>query len=328
MTAIGAELSTVMDTIAACDSPWLSLTVNRAMWVPPVLYTEVATAVVASVIPSASKSHAYEMRIGGIRVTRAAPVERDGQRRIAGEGRCRGQSGRRQVACVVLEASNRAVHIDVVDVAVGPELELHGPGGAGLERLTRRRIGIAVDVLEHHPDAAARVVSEEERAIICGGVRGPLIERYSRDRRAACRARFASDDGRAVVVCVEGRRHRGWLRVEVFADAQVGRVVPALAPGAFIAGPSEVDDGPACRSRDAVDLLPDVPTHVANVDLASPCGRAVIRNGLRSPYAMMRLALASALAASGLSGNPAPVSGSTRISVPSRVTGSPLVCRS
>ena len=54
-------------------------------------------------------------------------------------------------------------------------------------------------------------------------------------------------------------------------------------------------------------------------------GRTANLKGFRNPYAMIRRAFASGLAASGLSGSAAPVDGSTRISVPSRVCGSPVV---
>ena len=57
-------------------------------------------------------------------------------------------------------------------------------------------------------------------------------------------------------------------------------------------------------------------------------GRNVKRNGLRRPYATMRRAFWSAFPASGLSGSAAPVSGFTRITLPSRLTGSPPVRRS
>ena len=68
---------------------------------------------------------------------------------------------------------------------------------------------------------------------------------------------------------------------------------------------------------------PTSPSHSSLVP-----GRRVKRNGLRSPLAMIRRALASELLARGLSGSPAPVAGLTRMMVPSRVTGSPAVRRS
>src|SRR5204863_7332074 len=49
------------------------------------------------------------------------------------------------------------------------------------------------------------------------------------------------------------------------------------------------------------------------------------RYGLRGPYATMRRAFGSLLACSGLSGSPAAVLGSIRISVPDRPVGSPVV---
>ena len=64
-----------------------------------------------------------------------------------------------------------------------------------------------------------------------------------------------------------------------------------------------------------------VPADVTEPDLARP-GRIVIRNGLRTPWAMIRRAFAIELAASGLFGMPAPVSGLTRRIAPSSVVGS------
>src|SRR2546426_7521221 len=54
-------------------------------------------------------------------------------------------------------------------------------------------------------------------------------------------------------------------------------------------------------------------------------GRAVIRKAFRSPYAMIRRAFASVLAAKGLPGIPAPVAGFSRRIAPSRPVGSPVV---
>ena len=52
------------------------------------------------------------------------------------------------------------------------------------------------------------------------------------------------------------------------------------------------------------------------------------RNGLRSPWAMIRRAFASEFEKSGFEGSAAPVVGSTRMIEPSSVTGSPAVRRS
>ena len=54
-------------------------------------------------------------------------------------------------------------------------------------------------------------------------------------------------------------------------------------------------------------------------------GLTVMRNGLRRPVATIRRVFGSGLAAFGLSGMAAPVSGLTRRIVPSRPVGSPVV---
>ena len=68
------------------------------------------------------------------------------------------------------------------------------------------------------------------------------------------------------------------------------------------------------------------PTSPAHSSLVP--GLNVKRKGLRSPWAMIRRALASLLDASGLSASAAPVAGLTRMMLPSRLVGSPLVRRS
>ena len=67
-------------------------------------------------------------------------------------------------------------------------------------------------------------------------------------------------------------------------------------------------------------LHPTSPTQTSLVP-----GRIVNRNGLRRPWATIRRAFASELNANGLSGSPAPVLGSIRMTVPSSVVGSPGV---
>ena len=101
------------------------------------------------------------------------------------------------VAGDVLEAPNGSVEVDVVDVAIRTELDVDGVRGCGFERQTVRRVRIAVCALEHHPDAVAGVVGEEQRAVVRRRVVAATVERQARDRRAARRAPFACDDGRA-----------------------------------------------------------------------------------------------------------------------------------
>src|SRR5215204_1902067 len=65
------------------------------------------------------------------------------------------------------------------------------------------------------------------------------------------------------------------------------------------------------------------PTSPAHSSLVP--GLKVKRKGLRRPWAMIRRALASLLAAIGLSARAAPVAGLTRMMLPSRLAGSPPV---
>ena len=56
---------------------------------------------------------------------------------------------------------------------------------------------------EHHPDALARVVGEEETVLIGRRVGRPGVEGETRRRGAARRAAFAGNDLGAVVVRVD-----------------------------------------------------------------------------------------------------------------------------
>src|SRR5512143_1527594 len=78
--------------------------------------------------------------------------------------------------------------------------------------------------------------------------------------------------------------------------------------------------GEAIRSISSQSFQPTSPTQISDVP-----GRVVIRNGLRSPLAMIRRAAGSVLEASGLVGRPAPVSGSIRMIEPFIPVGSLLV---
>ena len=77
------------------------------------------------------------------------------------------------------------------------------------------------------------------------------------------------------------------------------------------------------RSISSHEFQPTSPIHSSLVP-----GRVVMRNGLRNPIATIRRTLGSVLDAFGLSGIAAPVAGSTRMTAPSSVVGSPGVRRS
>ncbi len=183
-------------------------------------------------------------------------------------GRGRGHRCRGPVREQVADAADRAaVQVGVVEVAAGTHLEVHRTRGPGHEGLPLGGVGEPVRAGEHHPDAVARVVREEERVAVPGREGGLVVERESRDRRAACRAALPGHHLRPVVVRVvrRGDRRRS-LRVERLAEVEVEGVVPTLAPVSLVARPAEVLD--AGRGRlEPVDLLPGVPAHVAGPDL-------------------------------------------------------------
>ena len=122
----------------------------------------------------------------------------------------------------------------------------------------------------------------------------------------------------------EERRRDCSRGVQALAYVQVGSVVPRLAIDALVARPAEVLDvasvGLTMRLISSQSFQPTSPIQISVVP-----GLNVNRNGFRNPSAIMRRAFGSALPASGLFGRPLPVVGSTRITVPSRFTGSPVV---
>src|SRR4029450_4599206 len=126
---------------------------------------------------------------------------------------------------------------------------------------------LAVAPSRHDPDAIARVVAEEQRAVVGPGVGAAGVEADGGDDRAVVqRAAVATDHRDAVLVVVVGadRAARG---VEVLADVEVGPVVAGLASGALVARPAEVHRGGGRRGGSGVDLLPGVPADVADPQL-------------------------------------------------------------
>ena len=161
-----------------------------------------------------------------------------------------------------------ALEVDVVQVAVRPELELDRVRRARHERLDVAGIRQSVRAAQHRPDAVAAVVGEEQRPVIGGWeAAGRRREGEAGDRRGADAARLAGHDARLVVVRVVGRRVCGRAgAVERLAEVQVDRVVALQATRALVARPAEV----AHRRRwvgHAVDLLPVVPADLAEPDL-------------------------------------------------------------
>ena len=187
-------------------------------------------------------------------------------------------------------------------------------------------IGEPVRARPHRPDAVAGVVGEEERAGVAGVV-AAVVERRPRRGGAPGRAGLAGHDQGRVVPGVVRRRHRsGAGRVQVLADVQIGAVVPRLAACALVARPAEVVRPRLPRSTRSISSQVFQPTSPTQTSLVR--GRTPIRNGFRKPCATIRRAFGSELNASGLSGRPWPVAGSTRRRAPSSDVGSPAVRRS
>src|SRR4029453_10103209 len=165
------------------------------------------------------------------------------QRRRAA-GRVGGGDGAgRVVGAQVLDAADLpSVEVGVEQVAAGGGGLQGDRGGVGVhhERLDGGGVGQAVAASRHEPDAVARVVAEEQRAVVGPGVGAAGVEADGGDHRAVVqRAAVAGDHRDAVLVGVV-RAGRGAGGVEVLADVEVGGVVAGLAPDALVARPAEV----------------------------------------------------------------------------------------
>ncbi len=201
-------------------------------------------------------------------VGRAAGVEVDLERRVARLGRRCERGGRRRVGVDRADAPDRpAADVGVVEVARRAHLEVDRRGGLVDEDLPRGRVRRPVRAGEHDPDAAARVVGEEHRALVGGRERAARVELDARDRGGADRAALGGDLG-AVVVRVQ-RREGARVRVQVVADAQADGVVAALAAATLVARPAVVADLRRGVGN-AVELLPGQPADVADVGLRGP----------------------------------------------------------
>ena len=209
-----------------------------------------------------------------VRVGRAGGVEVDLERRVAGLRGGRERGRRRLVRVDGADPLDRAAaDVRVVEVAGRAHLEVDRGRRAVHEDLTGGRVGRAVRAGEHHPDAVARVVGEEHRALVGGREGAAVVELDAGDRRGADGA-VLGGHLRAVVVRVQ-RRARAAGGVQVAADVEPERLVARLAPAALVARPAVVAD--LRRDvRDPVDLLPGQPANVARVDVgrARPEGEA------------------------------------------------------
>src|SRR5919197_1080171 len=212
-------------------------------------------------------------------VARPAAVEVDGQRGRAARRARRGDGGRRAVRAQELDPVDRAaVEVGVEEVAARPRLEVDRARGAVLEERDLARIRKPVRPGLHEPDAAARVVLEEEPVVVRRRVRAARVEGQARDGRAAGRTAVTGDDARAVVVGEERRREEG---ASASLERRVERVVLVRRRG----GSERV--ARAVREAAGVDVVPHRPglvqvPHLRQVARAArdvahpdrPCGDA------------------------------------------------------
>src|SRR5260370_19560673 len=159
------------------------------------------------------------------------------------------------------------VQVDVKEVASRSELEIDGMPGLGGKDPDPVRVGQAVLPDRIEPDAAPRVIAEEQPVPVPRGVPRTGVESESRDRRARLH-------GAAVV------RHRGLPVVvgEIGIDRLAGLEgraepefrEPRMTERPLVTGPAKVRDGTATKAGGAVDLLPEVLADIADPQLVRP----------------------------------------------------------
>ena len=213
-----------------------------------------------------------------------------------------------------------------VEQLPGGDIQVDRPGRLRDERLHRAGDGSPSSPLGHDPDAAARVVGEEERAVVLGGI-GAAREKAIPDiddPRGGAGVRRVQ---RLAVPVGEVR----WCRrrpARTGSRRSTGaRRRSALPAGALVAGPAEVRPA-APGIAQAVDLLVTCPIPrrrarprrcPAGPPSGRGCGgrtrRSAGRSGRPAPHR-------------GCPGIASPVPGRHRITVPSSATGSAGVRRS
>ena len=156
-------------------------------------------------------------QVTGVGIARGAAIEVHGERRGPARLVGGGLRGWRAVArrARVDDAVDRAVvEARVVEVAARADLEIHREVRRRVERGDVVHVGKAIRSGLGHPHAVARVVEEEERAVVRRRVVAPVVEREARDRGAiGGRARVARGQRVAVVVrVVRGLRRIGGVR--------------------------------------------------------------------------------------------------------------------
>ena len=151
-----------------------------------------------------------------------------------------------------------AIEVRVIHGAIRSDLEVDGTVRIRGESDTRGRIGIAAAVGEHDPHAPARVVREEERAVVVGRVvAGAPVECHPRDGGTAGRASVPGHHAVAVQVGEERRRREPLRR----ADVQPRK----KSDGALETGPAVI----ACRRdvRNSINLFIRTRAHVGHPDV-------------------------------------------------------------
>ncbi len=141
-----------------------------------------------------------------------------------------------------------------------------------MKRVGRRRVGFAVSAGEHHPDAAAHRVGEEEGAFVGGGELVALVEGDATERGAEFDRAFVFGNDRLAVAVIEERRGRRFAAVvfgfvERVADIEAEFAELKLALRPLVAGPARVEER-ARRRGEAIELLDLRRADVVGVELA------------------------------------------------------------
>ena len=171
-----------------------------------------------------------------------------------------------------------AVVIDVVQVAAGPRHDVDGIGDPAGDLLDLAGVRDAAGLRQDRPEAVARVVDEEQRAVVLARV----VDRGCRMRPRRTPGPRSTRSGPRCPGSTgpSGVRVPMWVYVYsgpvgalgIEAGAHVGADVleRLLMHGALVAGPAEVRDvgRGAARHREPVDLLPGVLADVADVEVA------------------------------------------------------------
>ena len=216
---------------------------------------------------------------------RRRSIEVDVQRSRPGARAGGERSVRRRIADPVDVAgrAGRGAQVHVQDVAGrvdgrrnGHELngtrpERRGVGCVRLECHHRARVGQATGPGGHERDAPARVVGDEQAAVVRGRVRPAAVKGDPGDRSTAGRAGVAGDHvARSMAVGPDrGRRRAGCL--ERRAQGRLTHVVVVPVVEVLVARPAEVRRaGRARRRRQVVELFPGVVADVADPEVVGP----------------------------------------------------------